>query len=233
MGDRTINVATYIAEKAILIDPETARTDEKFKEGVLFLIHILLIPMNFLRTEQDRKNRRLLYTICQKKGKINEQTVFYQFILPLLCSATIPGIPETSKAFGHAKDYGTKLLTLALEIQEKGEEGKEIEMDWQKRIDLERSLVLWLEWYVVCTCPEEHKAGLTGYIKNVAIPIMFSMELDHPLNQSYRKYREQYTFMLEEITGQTFSFWDVTVMYGQNQEAAHDTGRVYEFSLCD
>ena len=208
---------SYVMSKVFDLDTRQAFYDQEFKASVVFLAQYIMLPDKSLTSVIEIMNRKKLNEMFCSSTACESDNMFSQLVMPLLKGCTISGVPEHSKGYAAAFDYGAKFLTIVDKLHGFGAGVPTESLTRNEQVEFERAMILWMEWFVVCTCTPPKKEKIIRHIKTVAIPLMFKNELSRPNCPIFRKARMNYCFMLEELTNTPINYKDALEMYLSNE----------------
>jgi hypothetical protein len=206
---------------ALVAHDNQLMNERKFLIGVVFISHELLLPLGLLRTSTDKRNRGVIAAVFTRECEITAR----QLTEPLLDKPTISNVPDNSLGIRAGKAYAAKLLTLLNELYCMGRAASPSRIAYDARMDLERHLILWREWCVAYSHPVEGRARLLHHLRTVAIPMMFDLELEHPISPAARMMRENYCDILHELGGAPVTLVDVMILHDTAYYSGHRTLR--------
>lgn len=177
---------------------EEVLADSGWTAAVVFMATELILAPGVLAGKWDNENRRMLRMILT--GEHTNSSIFGKIVEPLLYNDEINGVSWESHANAAASDYKYKLINLLHTLHAMGPNASpEFILD-VNRLDYERSLMLWVEWHIICSFPDENvRTSFINHVFRVGIPLMYNKErLGDPWG---KRFRENYCYMVKEFTG--------------------------------
>jgi hypothetical protein len=209
----------YVMSKVFSLDTMQAFHDKELKASVLFLAQYIMLPKEALTSLNDIMNRKKLNDMFRNPAACESDEMFSQLVVPLLLNVpTITGVPEHSKGYAAARDYAAKFLTMVDKLHALQRGATTESLTHAEQVDFERAMILWMEWFAVCTCSSLNKEKIIKHIRTVAIPLIFKNELSHPNCDIYYKARMNYCWMLQELTSAPVTYKDALQMYLSNED---------------
>lgn len=196
----------YLACEIILKDgmlalnrsTEEVKADAGWTAAVIFIATELILAPDVMADQSDNDNRMNLRKILT--GMNEDPALFGKIVEPLLYNDSISNVNRNSYANAAASDYTYKLINLIYKLHAKGTQASPEDIDNVDRLYYERSLMLWVEWHIIWTTPDETvQTCFINHVFRVGIPLMYNREiLGDPWG---KRFREHYCFMVKEFTG--------------------------------
>lgn len=190
--------------------PEEALKDEGWVASVVFMANEFVPKDSSQFGQWDHENKAMLRKLFDNPMK--SPVLFCKIIEPILHNRKISGVDSRSKAIPAASDYAAKFLRLVNMLVDMGPRATTELFPYEDRLDYFRSLVLWVEWHVVSTCTDpQKKIFLANNFMLHGIPSMADKE--RLGDQWGKRFRENYCFMVQELTGVDVTYHDVEKCY--------------------
>lgn len=191
--------------------PEAVLEDEGWTAAVVFIARELTLPQGVLSDPWDDENRGMLGKLFANSPQ--NRVLFDKIVEPILHNGGITGVWSGSRALAAASDYAAKLLGLVHELHAMGFDASPRTLSNECRRDYERALVMWVEWHVISTCAVEKRELFTEYALRAGIPSLYNKEV---LGDRWgKRFRENYCFMVEEITGCPVTTNEVLLLWNE------------------